>query len=218
MKNVAIYGTGGHGREISNIVSNIPGYEILAFIDDIISNQSENNKQVNEVNVVRIEELKKNDPNCLIAVAIGNSVIRRQLVDKTKKLGFSNIRVIDSSVKISKYTTIGEGAVIFPGCILTVNIKIGDFVHINSGCTISHDVIISDFATICPGVNVCGNVIIGENVFIGAGTTIINGTPSQPLKIEKDCIIGAGSCVTKSLETPGTYVGVPARLIKNHCL
>ena len=48
---------------------------------------------------------------------------------------------------------------------------------------------------------------IGRNVDIGVGAIIIGD-----IEIADDCIIGAGSVVTKSFLTPGTVIaGVPAR-------
>lgn len=53
-------------------------------------------------------------------------------------------------------------------------------------------------------------IIIGKNVWIGADSIVLPG-----VKISDNIIVGAGSVVTKDLDTPyGIYGGVPARLIK----
>ena len=49
---------------------------------------------------------------------------------------------------------------------------------------------------------------IGDNVLIGSNSTIL------PVSIISDCIIGAGSVVTKDLKIKGVYAGNPARLIR----
>lgn len=43
---------------------------------------------------------------------------------------------------------IGIGNIICAGSILTTNIKLGNFIHINLNCTIGHDTQIDDFCTI----------------------------------------------------------------------
>jgi acetyltransferase-like isoleucine patch superfamily enzyme len=79
--------------------------------------------------------------------------------------------------------------------------------------TIGHDVAISDYSTLGPGVHIAGCVKIGKRVFIGAGTVIVNGTLAEPLVIGDDTVVGAGSCVIRSLPA-GSYVfGNPARPI-----
>jgi len=96
---------------------------------------------------------------------------------------------------------------------ITTNITIGRQVHINIDCTLGHDVSIGDFTTLAPGVHVSGYVHIGSRVYIGTGAVFVHGTESEPLIIG-DCVtVGAGACVTSSIEVGQTVVGVPARPI-----
>lgn len=53
-----------------------------------------------------------------------------------------------------------------------------------------------------------GRVDIGNRVFIGASTVILPG-----VSIGDDCIIGAGSVVSKSIPSGTVYAGNPARMI-----
>jgi maltose O-acetyltransferase len=52
------------------------------------------------------------------------------------------------------------------------------------------------------------DVSIGEGVFIGAGAIILGG-----VKIENNCIIGAGAVVTNDVPQFSIVAGVPARII-----
>lgn len=54
-------------------------------------------------------------------------------------------------------------------------------------------------------------VVIGDDVWIGSGVRILDG-----VEITGQIIIGAGAVVTRSLEVPGVYGGVPAKLIRRH--
>ena len=80
-------------------------------------------------------------------------------------------------------------------------------------CTIGHDAIIEDFSTIAPGVHISGWVQLGKRVRIGTGAVVIDGSPEERISIGDDVIIGAGACVTKSIATGLTVVGVPAKPI-----
>jgi acetyltransferase-like isoleucine patch superfamily enzyme len=55
---------------------------------------------------------------------------------------------------------------------------------------------------------------LGKRVYVGTGAVIKNGTPTQPIVIGDDAVIGAGACVTKSVAPGLTVVGVPARPIQ----
>ena len=55
-----------------------------------------------------------------------------------------------------------------------------------------------------------GSINVGNNVFIGCDTVILPG-----VTIGDNCIIGAGSVVTKDLESGGIYAGAPAKKVGN---
>jgi sugar O-acyltransferase (sialic acid O-acetyltransferase NeuD family) len=169
---------------------------------------------VNGISVLSWEGFLAARPCSSILVAIGNGSDRRLVVDRCKKEGLSFPSVVGYGVRVSQFIEMRDGAVIFGGALLTVNISIGSHVHINQACSISHDVRIGDFSTLSPGVNISGHVEIGEGVFIGTGASIINGSRAAPLIIANGSVIGAGACVTHSIEVAGVYVGVPARLVK----
>jgi maltose O-acetyltransferase len=52
-------------------------------------------------------------------------------------------------------------------------------------------------------------VFIGENTFIGVGAMILPG-----VSIGRECIIGAGAVVTKSIPDNSVAVGVPAKVVE----
>ena len=55
-----------------------------------------------------------------------------------------------------------------------------------------------------------GCIEVMDNVFIGYNATILPN-----VRIGENCIIGAGSTVTKDLEPNGVYVGTPAKRISS---
>lgn len=73
-----------------------------------------------------------------------------------------------------------------------------------------HDTFIGKYTTIAPNASVMGRVRIGSECYIGANSTIL-----PEISICDSVIVGAGAVVVKDILTPGTYVGVPARLIEH---
>lgn len=89
-------------------------------------------------------------------------------------------------------------------------VKIGDNVSITSDVTIlTHDyatsVFLHSFYDYLPGRS---KVVIGNNVYIGQRAMILRG-----VTIGDNCIIGAGSIVTKDIPANTVAAGVPARPI-----
>ena len=145
---------------------------------------------------------------CSIAVAKA----RKKVIEEFSK--FDNLRfatLVDPSVIKSDSISIGEGAIVCAGSILTVNIEIGKHTIINLDCTFGHDAKISDYCTFYPSVNVSGNATIGQCTEMGTGSLII-----EKLEIGSGTIVGAGAVVAKSLPSMCTAVGIPAKPIKFH--
>lgn len=96
-----------------------------------------------------------------------------------------------------------EGCIIDPGhCWL---IEIGDNVTLAPRVHIlAHDASTKNAL----GYTKIDTVKIGSNVFIGAGSFIMPGA-----EIPDNCIIGAGSVVTKKLTDSAVYVGAPCRFL-----
>lgn len=57
-------------------------------------------------------------------------------------------------------------------------------------------------------VNHFGKIVVDEHSFIGAGATIMPG-----VRIGKNCVIGAGAVVTRSIPDNSVAAGIPARVI-----
>ena len=85
----------------------------------------------------------------------------------------------------------------------------GSFNYFNLSCTIGHDTVLGDFNLINPGVNISGGVKINNKVLLGTGSKIL-----EYKSICSNCIIGASSLITKSLDIAGVYIGIPAKIIE----
>ncbi len=102
---------------------------------------------------------------------------------------------------------IGRGGVITPGCVITTNVRIGDYVILNLNCTVGHDAVLGNYVTANPGVSISGNVYLGENVSLGTGTVV-----REKVRIAPNVVTGAQACVVKDIDQPGVVVaGVPAK-------
>ncbi len=214
MKDIAIFGVGGFGREVLTLIKDLnkfgSEYNFVGFFDD----GYEKGEIHNGYPVLGgINELNAWSTDLAIVVAIGSPMIKKKILDKIVNPLIDYPTLIHPSVLIGdeEYVEIGRGCIICAGNIITTNIIIEDFVILNLYCTVGHDTIIKKYAAFMPSVNISGEVVIGEGVYCGTGAKIIN-----QLEIGENTIIGAGAVVAKSLPAFCTAVGVPAKPIKFH--
>lgn len=215
MKEIAIVGAGGFGREVQWLIERIneagqgDKWEILGYIDDGI----EPGTGVDGHEVIGgVGFLIGREAPLAVVCAIGAAETRKRVIGRiisNKHLSFPNL--IDPSARISSRTGWGSGNIVCAGNIITVGITVGDFCIINLDCTVGHDSVIGSFTTLYPGVNVSGNVTVGKCSEIGTGAQIIQG-----ISIGSGVIIGAGSVVISDMPGGCTAVGCPCRPIKRH--
>ncbi len=208
MKDIYIIGASGFGREVAWLLEELSEWNIKGFIDD---NETIQGEKINGITVIGTVDFllgRKEETN--VVIAIGSPSVRSMIYEKLKfnnNILFPNI--IAKNVRIDKTIKMGIGNIICSHSILTVNIELGNFNHVNIDCTVGHDVIMNDFITVYPSVNISGNVEIGNYCEIGTGTQIIQGK-----SITDNVIIGAGAGIVKNIKESGTYVGCPVRRIK----
>ena len=164
MKDIAIFGAGGFGREVLALIKDInlitPIWNIVGFFDD----GYEEGKVFNGFpNLGGIEQLNQWKTPLSVAVAIGSPAIRRKIVEKIANPLVDYPSMIHPSAWIGdqEYVEIGKGCILCAGVMITTNVRIRDFVILNLQCTVGHDAVIEDYAALMPSVNVSGEVTIG---------------------------------------------------------
>lgn len=210
MQRVAIYGAGGFAREVAWLAESA-SVQVACFIDD---DPASHGRELNGIPVIGLGGARETFSDAAVVGGVGSPQTRRALMHKAAAAGFGFRTLIHPNVEMSRFVEVGEGTVVCAGNILTTNIRLGAHVQINLDCTVGHDAILDDYATLAPGVHVSGCVVLGKDVYVGTGANIINGSRDRPLVIGDGAVIGAGACVTKSIEPGATAVGVPAKIIK----
>ncbi|WKV11210.1 NeuD/PglB/VioB family sugar acetyltransferase [Marivirga harenae] len=206
MTEIAIFGSGGFGREVNLIVQQLIKkgypYHFLGFFDD--QNKSE---EFGDLYLGNTEKLNNWERPISVAVAIGDGKTRKKVVQKitNPKVEFS--RVISPYAIFNDLIHIGKGSIICAGANLTTNIKIGDYVVVNLNATIGHDCQLGNYSSLMPASNLAGDVKLGECAFVGSGANVLNG-----LGMGENSVLGSGGVLTKNLEANKTAIGIPAKI------
>ena len=212
MKDIAIFGVGGFGREVLALIKDInkvqPTWNVVGFFDD----GYDKGLMVNGYPTLgTTEDLNRWEKPVSLAVSLGSPVVKKKVLDKITNPLVDFPTLIHPSVWIGdpSYVEIGKGCILCAGVMITTNVRIKDFVILNLQCTVGHDSVIENYAAFMPSVNISGEVTVEEGVYVGTGAKIIN-----QLSIGAYTIVGAGAVVAKSLPDHCTAVGVPARPLK----
>lgn len=193
MKNIILYGAGGHAKSCIEILSNLKKFKISYLIS--INDERKKlfrSKIINEKNLI----LKKKQ-NILIAIARHDQIKKRsEVFSKYKRLGCVFPKVISKSAYLSKNSTVLEGSIIMNNSLININARIGKNCVINNFSLIEHDASIGDHTIVSTAVKINGNAKIGKKCFIGSGAII-----SNDIVIGDNCKIGAGKVIMKNVSS-----------------
>lgn len=208
LKPIVIYGSGGHAREVAEIVMHAHGEqagpELLGFLDD---RPDQHGAEVLGYPVLGgFDWLVENVKNFDLIVAIGSNSVRREIADRALEAGATFGKAISPLADFSPACEIGPGAMIFPRVVVSTNVVVGAHVILGVFSSVSHDCRVGDFCFLCPGARLTGSVTLGDEVMIGTNASVIPGCT-----IGSNTVVGAGAAVICDLESNITAVGVPAK-------
>lgn len=208
MHDLVIYGTGGLGREIAEIVRRINEqhhiWNLLGFVDDC---HRPGPVWKDRVILGGIDFIRGYRLPLDVVLGIGSPKIKKKLYEELKRYPHIHFpKIIDRSTEIASPAIIGEGTVIFPMCFVSLNVTLGCCTYLNTGAYVAHDSVVGDFSSIMPHVSISGNVVVGQETLIGAGASILQGKI-----VGARSVVGMGSVVINDIPEECTVVGNPAR-------
>lgn len=211
MKDIAIFGAGGFGREIACLINRInkqqpQTWNFIGFFDDdekIWGVWNEYGKVIGGK-----DQLNTWDKELALVVTIGSPQILHKIVDHITNSNITYPNLIDPTVDFLDPDNVkmGKGNVICAKCFVSCNVEMGDFNLYNVGDGIGHDSRIGNYNVIMPNVNISGGVLIGDENMLGVKSTVL-----QYLKIGNQVRLGANSLLMKNAKDGLLYIGNPAK-------
>jgi sugar O-acyltransferase (sialic acid O-acetyltransferase NeuD family) len=211
MKDIAIYGFGGFGREVACLIRKInemtPMWNLIGFFDD--------GKELGEINkygkvLGGINELNNYNAELSVIIAIANPFHIKKIAGEiiNPNISFPNIIAPNVNFFDEETFTIGQGNIIFWGCRISCDVGIGDFNLMNGACSLGHDVNLGNFNVLGPSTRLSGNCMVGNENFFGVESVVLQG-----IRIGDKTKLGIGSVIIRNTANGNFYFGNPAKKI-----
>ncbi len=189
---IIVYGGGGHGKSLIDLVRTLGTYRIAAIIDDGL-------KPGQEVMGIPVLGGREALPDLFqrgvrLAVnavgGIGNVSVRIKVFHSLLETGFTCPALAHPSAVIERSASMEPGVQVFAQAYVGSEARIGFGTIINTGAIVSHDCDLGNYVNLSPGAILAGEVHVGEGALIGMGVTVNLG-----VQIGAGARIGNGATV-----------------------
>jgi sugar O-acyltransferase (sialic acid O-acetyltransferase NeuD family) len=203
---IVVVGGGGHAKVVISVLRRL-SWDVAGYTDTRDRGVILGVARVGDDSA--LPGLLEADPQMEAIIGIGKvdaSRERLQLQDELTAAGLGFPAIVSPRAVVNEEVTLGPGTVVLDGAVVNSGTVTGRGCIFNTNSTVDHDCRIGHNVHVAPGATVSGGANVGDDCMIGAGATLIHGVTICP-----GTLVGAGAAVVGDIETPGTYVGVPAR-------
>ncbi len=202
METLVIHGCGGHARSVASAVKD--RWTVVFVSPDVRPGEV-----ILGCPTYRSLDQVPGVESAAHHVAVGALAEKKEIFESLRKKGYSLPVLIAPGAVIAEGAELGAGAFIGVGAYVGPNARIGENSILNTHAIAEHDTVIGAHTHISINASVAGYSKVGSEVMLGAGATVID-----KVSVGDRIVIGAGAAVVRDLTEPGTYVGVPARMLR----
>ncbi len=197
-----IFGGGGHGKTVIDLVRAMGNYRIVGIIDDHLPEGSE----VMGVPVLGgSKELAEwHNRGVRLAVnavgGIGSVSVRIKIFDILANAGFYCPTLVHPSAVVERSATLDAGVQVFAHAYVGSAARVGFGTVINTSAIVHHDCVVGQVVNLSPGATLAGNVRLENYVQIGMCATV-----NLQVTVGERSLLGNG-CTVKANVPAGTRV------------
>jgi sugar O-acyltransferase (sialic acid O-acetyltransferase NeuD family) len=210
MKNILIIGARGYGRECDKGLRLYPEYNkeftIKGFLDDKKTALDNFEGYPPIISSVEDYEIQRDD---MFLCALGDVHAKVKYIELIKNKGGNFITLVDATSIVYDVNQLGEGVIISPFCIISANVKIGDFTTVQAYSNLGHDSKVGKYCSVESYSFLGGFAQIGDFTTLHTRSTIL-----PHIKIGDNVIVGAGSVVIKNVKAGISVFGIPAKKLE----
>jgi acetyltransferase EpsM len=197
-----IFGGGGHGKTVIDLVRALGAYRIVGVIDDGLPPGSE----VIGVPVLGgasvLDEWQSRGVRLAANAVggIGNVAVRLKIFELLAKAGFFCPTLVHPSAVIERSAILEAGVQVLAQAYVGSAARIGFGSVLNAGAIASHDCVLGRVVNLSPGATLAGNVTLEDHVQVGMRATV-----NIQITVGQGSLLGNG-CTVKSNVPAGTRV------------
>ena len=189
---IFIYGGGGHGKMIIDLLRASQMYRIVGVIDDSLIKGT----TIMGVPVLgdaqSLPELYAQGVHMAVNAVggIGNIGVRIKIFDRLAQAGFTCPPLSHPTAYLDPSAHLDAGSQVLALAYVGCEVRLGYGCIVNTGAIVSHDCQLGHYVNISPGAILAGDVRVGDGVLIGMGVTVNLG-----VRIGRGARIGNGATI-----------------------
>jgi len=171
---VVIYGGGGHGKSLIELINAMGTYQIIGVIDDGFPVGTKIlGYPVLGDNQVLPALFNLGVQHAINAIGgIDNLNSRIEAFNRLREAGFTCPVVTHPTAFVEKSATIEPGTQIFAHAYVGSDALINFGCIINTGAIVSHDCVLGKYVNLSPGATLAGRVQLADSVLVGMQATV----------------------------------------------
>jgi sugar O-acyltransferase (sialic acid O-acetyltransferase NeuD family) len=193
---LVIYGGGGHGKSLIDLIRAAGHFELVGVIDDNLNPGTD----VMGLSVLGGGDLlgdlaARGVQQAVNAVGgVGNVVSRVEVFRRLHQSGFQCPTVIHPSSVIEPSAHLSDAVQVMPRAYVGSETHVGYGSIVNTAAVVSHDCQVGSYVNLAPGALIAGGVEIGDRCLVGMGVTI-----NLEVRVGQDALIGNGATVKRDV-------------------
>ena len=208
MRDLYVYGAGGHGKVVADLLLAAGPERLSGFIDDGVPPGSLVLGHPVHGPWAWLTSRAAHGPVAIV-LGIGDNEVRARIARAVAGI-VEVLTVVHPRAIVAPSAALGWGAVIMAGAVVNPDARIGEGVIVNTGAVVEHDVVVGTYAHVSSRAALGGGSELGPYAHLGLGGVLLPG-----VRVGASAIIGAGAVVTRDIPDHVIAVGVPARVLRS---
>jgi acetyltransferase EpsM len=193
---LVVYGGGGHGKSLIELVRSVGRFELVGVIDDNLKpGESILGLPMLGGAEVLSELAGRGIRQAVNAVGgVGNILSRVDVFRRLHEAGFHCPAVVHPTAVVEQSADFSDAVQIMPRAYVGSEASIGYGSIVNTAAVVSHDCQVGSYVNIAPGALIAGAVEIGDRSLVGMGVTI-----NLEVRVGQGVLIGNGATVKRDV-------------------
>jgi len=199
---ILVYGGGGHGKTLIELLRLLGCYRIVGVVDDGLPAGT----SILGIPVLggaeALPALHRDGVRLAVNAVggIGSLSIRLKVFQRLAEAGFACPAVVHPRAVVEPSASLAPGVQVFTLAYVGSEAQIGYGTIVNTGAIVSHECRIGEYANLSPGAILAGQVEIGAGALVGMGATV-----NLQVKVGANARVG-NSATVKADVPPGGIV------------